>query len=165
MRAFVVTVAGLCALALWAAMILLGLTGMTHFEPQAGTVDVSNRGVARVVGCEREGPVSLNGYGYWETCQADVVWEDGRTERLTAGPGQLTPEDRDVPVVERKVGGLTKGAPAATLFRADFEPSVVLGLGSALGGLGVGGILALIFFGSTVSRTRRASPATPDRPA
>ncbi len=150
-------VAGLIALAAWAAAIMLGLTGMTHYQPQAATVDITDRGTARVVECVEEGPIGGNGIGYWSTCRADVTWDDGTSEQVTAEPGQLTPDDRgrDVPVVQRVVLGNKGGGPGTPqVYRADFEPSAVLGLGSIIAGMGLGGLLALIIFGSALSRTK-----------
>lgn len=148
-------VAGLVGLALWAAVAIAGLTGFTHFKPAAATTSVSDRGVARVADCRREGPVSVSGFGYWWLCEADVVWDSGGRQRVTVQIGQLGPDDagRDVPVVQRLVAD--KASRAAAVYRADFEPSVVLGLGSVLGGLGFGFLLFVIVFGSTLSATER----------
>lgn len=44
------------------------------------------------------------------------------------------------------------GSGAPQVYRADFEPSTVLGIGSVLAGLGVGGLIAIVIFGSTLSR-------------
>lgn len=158
MRGIARLAAGLLAIALWAAVVLVGMSGMTYFQPQSATVDVSNRGSARVADCRRTGPVSTHGIGYWWVCSADVVWESGDRQRVTVRPGQLTPDDggRDVPVVERLVLGNKGGGPGSPeVYRADFEPSAVLGLGSLLAGIGLGGLLALVVFGSTLSRTKR----------
>lgn len=72
-RRLAIAVAGVLALVVWGVAIVLGLTGMTRFQPDAGTVDVSDRGTARVVDCVSEGPVSLNGFGSWWVCQVDVT--------------------------------------------------------------------------------------------
>jgi hypothetical protein len=150
-------VAGLFAVAVWATAIMLGLTGMTHYQPQAATVEITDRGTARVVDCVEEGPIGGLGVGYWWTCQADVVWDGGERERVRAQPGQFSPDDRDldVPVVQRTVLGNKGGGPGTPqVYRADFEPSAVLGLGSMLAGIGLGGLLALIIFGAALSRTK-----------
>lgn len=163
-RRLAIAVAGVLAIVVWGVAIMLGLTGMTHYQPDAGTVSVSDRGTARVVDCVSEGPVSLNGIGSWWVCRADVTWEDGTEERKEAQPGQLTPDDRgqDVAVVERIVA--SKGGPGTPqVYRADFEPSVVFGLGSLLAGLGVGGLFAIIIFGSTLSRLDARRKDQPQR--
>lgn len=153
-------VAGLFALAILACGGLLGLTGFTRFDPSAGTNTrpVTDRGSARVADCTSRGPVSRHGFGTWWICQADVVWESGRQTRVTAEPGQLTPSDRgaEVPVVQRGEGKVRNGPDNAPVYRADFEPSVVLGLGSALGGLGIGGIGALAVLGTVAARRKKA---------
>lgn len=56
------------------------------------------RAYAVATSCERHGPVSTHGFGYWWTCQADVHWQgnsempEPRTARF------LTPEDIGKPV-------------------------------------------------------------------
>ncbi|RDI23742.1 DUF6346 domain-containing protein [Lentzea flaviverrucosa] len=151
-------VAGLFALVILGAGVLLGLTGFTKFAPAAGTTAVADRGVARVSDCTSQGPVSIRGYGTWWTCQADVVWESGRQARVTAEPGQLTPSDKgaEVPVVQRGEGEVRNGPDNPPVYRADFEPSVVLGIGAVLGGLGIGGIGALAVLGTAASRRKKA---------
>ena len=74
--------AGLFAPVILGLGVLLGLTGFTKFEPAAKAA--TDQGVARVAGCTRSGPVSIHGFGYWWTCQADVAWESGRRTRVTA---------------------------------------------------------------------------------
>jgi len=146
--------AGLFALVVLGCGVLLGLTGFTTFEPAAKAV--TDRGVARVAGCTRSGPVSIHGFGTWWTCQADVEWESGRRTRVSAEAGQLSPSDREVPVVQRGETKVRNGPGNPPVYRADFEPSVVLGVGSLLGGMGVGGIGALAVLGSVASRRRKA---------
>lgn len=138
--------------------VLLGLTGFTKFAPTAGTTAVADRGVARVTDCTSEGPVSIRGFGTWWSCQADIVWESGRQERMTAEPGQLTPSDKgsEVPVVQRGEGKVRNGSGNPPVYRTVYEPSVVLGIGSMLGGLGIGGIGALAVLGTLASRRKKA---------
>jgi hypothetical protein len=151
-------VAGLFALAILGLGVLLGLTGFTKFDPAAGTNSrpVTDRGVAQVTDCTSSGPVSRHGFGTWWICQADVTWESGRSTRVTAEPGQLTPSDKDVPVVQRGENKVRNGSGNPPVYRADFEPSVVLGLGSLLGGLAIGGIGALAVLGTVASRRKKA---------
>ncbi|MFD4674493.1 DUF6346 domain-containing protein [Lentzea sp. NPDC058450] len=151
-------VAGLFALAILAGGVLLGLTGFTKFDPAAGTKPVADSGVARVTECTGSGPVGRYGFGSWWICQADVEWKSGSTTRVTAEPGQLTPSDKgsDVPVVQRGEGKVRNGAGNPPVYRADFEPSVVLGIGSVLGGLAIGGIGALAVLGTVASRRKKA---------
>lgn len=167
-RRLAIAVAGVLALAVWGVVILLGLTGMTHYQPDAATVAVSDRGTARVVDCLSEGPVSTRGFGSWWSCRVDVTWADGTEERADAQPGQLSPDDRgqDVAVVERTVASKGGGFNSPQVYRADFEPSAVLGIGSLIAGLGIGGLLAIIIFGSTLSRldaSKRPAPEEPQR--
>ncbi|SES00792.1 DUF6346 domain-containing protein [Lentzea albida] len=150
--------AGLFALVILGAGVLLGLTGFTRFDPAAGTKAVADSGVARVTDCTSRGPVGRYGFGTWWICQADVEWESGTTTRVTAEPGQLTPSDKGtgVAVVQRGEGAVRNGSGNAPVYRADFEPSVFLGIGSVLGGLAIGGIGALAVIGSLASRRRKA---------
>ncbi|MGW6445309.1 DUF6346 domain-containing protein [Lentzea sp. NPDC055074] len=151
-------IAGLFALVILGAGVLLGLTGFTKFDPAGGTKPVADSGVARVTGCTSRGPVSRHGFGTWWICQADVEWQSGGTARVTAEPGQLTPSDQgsEVPVVQRGEGKVRNGSGNPPVYRADFEPSVVLGIGSVLGGLAVGGIGALAVLGTVASRRKKA---------
>jgi hypothetical protein len=61
-----------------------------------------------------------------------------------------------VPVVQRGESKVRNGPDNAPVYRADFEPSVVLGFGSALGGLAIGGIGALAVLGTVASRRKKA---------
>ncbi|NKE56359.1 hypothetical protein FXN61_05760 [Lentzea sp. PSKA42] len=149
-------VAGLFALAILGCGALLGMTGFSAYEPTAATTAVADRGVARVAGCTSRGPVSRHGFGTWWICQADVEWESGTRTRVTAEPGQLTPADKEVPVVQRGESKVRNGSGNPPVYRADFEPSVVLGLGSLLGGVGIGGIGALAVLGTVASRRKKA---------
>lgn len=151
-------VAGLLALAILGCGCLLGMTGFTTFEPAAAAKAVADRGVARVTGCTSSGPVSVHGFGTWWICQADVEWESGQRTRVTAEPGQLTPDDRgaEVPVVQRGESKVRNGSGNPPVYRAGFEPSVVLGIGSLLGGVGIGGIGALAVLGALASRRKKA---------
>lgn len=147
-------IAGLFALAILACGCLLGMTGFTKFDPAAKAV--ADRGVARVVSCTSSGPVSIHGFGTWWICQADVEWESGKRTRVTAEADQLTPDDKEVPVVQRGESKVRNGSGNPPVYRADFEPSVVLGLGSLLGGMGLGGIGALAVLGTVASRRKKA---------
>jgi hypothetical protein len=151
-------VAGLFALVILGCGCLLGMTGFTKFDSAAGTNTrpVTDRGVARVTGCTSSGPVSIHGFGTWWICQADVDWESGKQSRVTAEPGQLTPDDKEVPVVQRGESKVRNGSGNPPVYRADFEPSVVLGIGSLLGGMGIGAIGALAVLGTVASRRKKA---------
>lgn len=151
-------IAGMFALVVLGCGVLLGLTGFTRFDPAAGTKAVADSGVARVTGCTSNGPVSRYGFGTWWICQADVVWESGGQTRVTAEPDQLTPSDEDtgVRVVQRGENKIRNGSGNPPVYRAVYEPSVVLGIGSLLGGMGIGGIGALAVLGTVASRRKKA---------
>jgi F0F1-type ATP synthase membrane subunit c/vacuolar-type H+-ATPase subunit K len=149
-------IAGLLALAILGCGCLLGMTGFATFEPAAK--DITDRGVARVTDCTSRGPVSLSGFGTWWICRADVEWESGTRTRVTAEADQLTPDDKgtEVPVVQRGESKVRNGSGNPPVYRAGFEPSILLGLGSLLGGMGVGAIGALAVLGSVASRRKKA---------
>ena len=58
--------------------------------------------------------------------------------------------------MQRGESKVRNGSGNPPVYRADFEPSVVLGIGSLLGGMGVGGIGALAVLGSVASRRKKA---------
>lgn len=149
-------VAGVVGLVLWGTVALAGLSGLTYYKPASAAVAIGDRGTARVADCVRSGPVSFNGLGYWWECEADVVWDGGGAERVRVDVGQFTPDDRgrDIRVLQR-LEHSTKAGKVAHVYREDFEPSVLLGLGSVLGGLGIGFLLFVVVFGSTLSATER----------
>ena len=88
----------------------LWLTGVTvaisagDYRTDGGLV---RTGTARVEQCERDGPVSLDGFGYRWRCDAVVRWDDGHTGRVTVRHGQLSPADtgRQVSLGERRSRG------------------------------------------------------------
>jgi hypothetical protein len=89
----------LTAIAVLAAMIVahLLLTTVAGFYPGTGVVKSSPReqpAVATVRNCERVGPVSANGFGYWWECDVTVQMRDGRTVETAVGHSVVTPDDR-----------------------------------------------------------------------
>jgi Family of unknown function (DUF6346) len=42
--------------------------------------DARREGQATVGSCERHGPITNRGFGYWEGCDVRVVWSDGEVE-------------------------------------------------------------------------------------
>ncbi|MFC8619749.1 DUF6346 domain-containing protein [Micromonospora purpureochromogenes] len=49
---------------------------------------------ATVRQCERAGPVSGNGFGYWWECDVAVRMRDGRTVETAVGHSVVTPDDQ-----------------------------------------------------------------------
>jgi hypothetical protein len=68
-----------------AAAGLLGLA--VTFTRLAGKDfgDAQREGRAQVTSCVEHGPVSNKGFGYWQSCTATLTWDDGGTDRVTAG--------------------------------------------------------------------------------
>ncbi|MFR9731818.1 DUF6346 domain-containing protein [Saccharopolyspora sp. MS10] len=76
----------------------MGATGITTTDGVP-----TERGTARATDCERAGPVSMSGLGFWWTCEATVTWADGRSEQRTFKFSDLTPDNRTAPApVERR---------------------------------------------------------------
>jgi hypothetical protein len=44
--------------------------------------DATLRGTATVEACRRRGPVSLNGFGFYDRCTVRIVWNDGLSFRV-----------------------------------------------------------------------------------
>ncbi|GAA4619325.1 DUF6346 domain-containing protein [Saccharopolyspora hordei] len=66
---------------------------------------VTDRGTALATHCERVGPISRSGLGWYWSCEAEVTWSDGRTTREEFPSSQLTPRNttEPAPVVHRDV--------------------------------------------------------------
>ncbi|MEV7042158.1 DUF6346 domain-containing protein [Amycolatopsis sp. NPDC051061] len=81
-------------------VVVLGLwsvtaRGMVQYGPdRPSTAD----GVARVTSCDRIGPISRGGLGFYWFCTADVTTEDGRTRSARFELNELTPADIGEPV-------------------------------------------------------------------
>jgi hypothetical protein len=70
-------------------IFVLGELTMTVARYSGNDIDDAKRlGQATVVSCDRHGPIG-EGFGYWDECSADVVWDDGTIQR------QLTVDKRD----------------------------------------------------------------------
>ncbi|MGC5019704.1 DUF6346 domain-containing protein [Micromonospora sp. DT47] len=63
-------------------------TGVTKSSPREQSAE------ATVEECQRLGPVSTYGFGYWWRCDVTVRMGDGRTVRTTVGHSVVTPGDR-----------------------------------------------------------------------
>lgn len=46
--------------------------------------DARRTGQATVDACNRQGPVSNQGFGYWNRCTVTIRWDDGTTSRLVS---------------------------------------------------------------------------------
>ncbi|MEV0895569.1 DUF6346 domain-containing protein [Actinoplanes sp. NPDC049802] len=78
--------------------------------------DARVTGWATVNRCDRQGPVTNRGFGYWETCRFAVRWDDGTADdRLTSDVlFGSTDIGRDV-----RVGRLSERGPSMELARQD----------------------------------------------
>ncbi|WP_223874900.1 DUF6346 domain-containing protein [Salinispora vitiensis] len=87
------------AIALLAAIPVLYLISETlaSFYPGTGVIKsfpTERPAVATVQYCERVGPVSSNGLGYWWHCDVAVQTQDGRQVVTTVRRSIVTPADR-----------------------------------------------------------------------
>ncbi|WP_200215213.1 DUF6346 domain-containing protein [Micromonospora coerulea] len=97
----------LTALALLSGVVLsTGLAStVTSFYSGTGVIKSSPKeqsAVAMVKKCQRVGPVSVYGFGYWWRCGVTVRMSDGRTVSTTVGHSVVTPDDRGRPVEFRE---------------------------------------------------------------
>ncbi|AVT37127.1 DUF6346 domain-containing protein [Plantactinospora sp. BB1] len=76
--------------------MLLGVRNLYAGEPPRVSGERVT-GTAQVGACDRVGPVSTAGLGYWWDCEVTVTLSDGRTVSSVVGPSIVTPEDRDRP--------------------------------------------------------------------
>ncbi|MFI5490850.1 DUF6346 domain-containing protein [Micromonospora echinaurantiaca] len=97
----------LTGVAVLAAMMVINLllTTLVAFYPGTGVVKSSPReqpATATVRQCQRAGPVSTNGFGYWWECNVTVRMTDGRTVETTVNHSVVTPDDQGRPVEFRE---------------------------------------------------------------
>ncbi|MGP4018517.1 DUF6346 domain-containing protein [Saccharopolyspora sp. 5N708] len=78
-------------------LTVLGATGMTAADGMA-----SRHGTATATNCQRVGPISTSGLGFWWSCDAVVNWSDGGETRWHFGNSALTPDEPRKPVVRRE---------------------------------------------------------------
>jgi hypothetical protein len=93
--------AGAIAIAIFLGLATVGSLHKGEAPPITWVSEVA--GTASVGACERSGPVSGQGFGYWWTCEVTVRLDDGRTVRVAIDHSVVSPADRGqpVPIVER----------------------------------------------------------------
>lgn len=89
--------------------------------------DAKRTGAATVLSCQRRGPISAQGFGYVDTCQTEIKWEDGTLSRITVGNDFFDAEEVDKTIT---VGDLGTQRNRAVLARADLPPRVMLQVAS-----------------------------------
>ncbi|ATE55477.1 DUF6346 domain-containing protein [Actinosynnema pretiosum] len=147
-RKLALAIAALTGLVVWAALGALGLDGMARWQPQAALAEVAGRGTATISDCREAGGIGFR-TGWF--CVAEATWEDGTTSRVEPTPeGQFTPADqgRELAVVRRLETRPKGGDDVERVYRADFEPSLLLGFGSIVGALGAGALVTLVLLGA-----------------
>ena len=80
--------------------VLLGvnsLTNLYHGDPSPSGDVTTTRASTAIGRCDRAGPVSVSGYGYWWTCDVTLTLADGRTVTTTVDRSTVTPADRADP--------------------------------------------------------------------
>lgn len=76
-------------------VIVLGLQTIHSLYRGEPSPRSTNRiaGIGTVTGCQRVGPVTVNGFGYWWECAVVITLSDGRTVSSTVGPSVVKPSD------------------------------------------------------------------------
>ncbi len=125
----------LAAVLLGSSVTLLRLAGRDF-------ADAQRAGQAAVDSCNRHGPITNRGFGYWDRCTATITWDDGTVDRVTTD-AVFTPADIGTPV---RVGDLGEYRTSKQLAREDTPPRPWLAwIGYAVGFLGVlPGLIAVL---------------------
>ncbi len=63
--------------------ILAGVAVTLNRLAGDGMGDAPRLGQAMVNSCDRHGPITTRGFGYWDSCQVTITWADGEVERST----------------------------------------------------------------------------------
>ncbi|ASR35766.1 hypothetical protein BAY61_12995 [Prauserella marina] len=114
-------------LAVRALLALVSLTIAANTGVLSSDGVVTKRGSALATHCERVGPVSPSGLGWYWACEAEITWSDGETAHERFQNSALTPENlaHPKPVVYQSVRD------AADQIVVD-EPRPFVGLGYSL---------------------------------
>jgi hypothetical protein len=133
--AFLAGLVLLAAVLLGSSVTLLRLAGRDF-------ADAQRAGQAAVDSCNRHGPITNRGFGYWDRCTATITWDDGTVDRVTTD-AVFTPADIGTPV---RVGDLGEYRTSKQLAREDTPPRPWLAwIGYAVGFLGVlPGLIAVL---------------------
>ncbi|MDG4785252.1 DUF6346 domain-containing protein [Micromonospora sp. WMMD1102] len=75
---------------------LLGVRNLYAGEPPRVSGERVT-GTVQVGACDRVGPASAAGFGYWWYCEITVTLPDGRAVAAVVGPSVVTPDDRGRP--------------------------------------------------------------------
>ncbi|WP_139219558.1 DUF6346 domain-containing protein [Actinopolyspora alba] len=129
-----------------------------YFGTGAAGTEVSARGTAVAQQCRFAGPIAKssapkqeNVIGFGWICRARVHWNDGSVETREVSGSQLTGDDvgNRVDVVERQIDYSKGSDTRPQIYRADFEPHVLLAwssvvatclLGFVFAALGISGL-------------------------
>lgn len=78
------------------AALLTGWTAMNFRGGVPDSEDLSNRdkATATVVDCEKDGPLSVSGVGYWWTCEVDITDKEGEVSRQHLPGSRFEPADK-----------------------------------------------------------------------
>ncbi|GGN97064.1 hypothetical protein GCM10010112_88890 [Actinoplanes lobatus] len=140
----VAAMAGIAVLSLAIVGFGITLVGMSHHDFD----DAHGTGWAVVEACDRHGPVTNQGFGYWDSCRFTVRWDDGTADDDLVSDGLFASADigRDV-----RVGYLDRSADSMELAREDTPPrpwfkwiGVVVGIIGGLPLLVIGIMISLL---------------------
>jgi hypothetical protein len=73
---------GVAILLALAAVFIMGTLTVSRFTG-ADFDDASRQGTATVKSCERRGPMTTKGFGYYDRCTVDIAWNDGQNLSVT----------------------------------------------------------------------------------
>jgi hypothetical protein len=142
------TLADAFALAALTFLLAGGLTTVANLNPSLYPSQEGRDldGSATVLGCDRLGPVSVHGFGYWWRCRVEVALPDGRLVTVTMGRSIVSPDDfgRPVPVREHCEGthydDCTYGKEGDPLLAAGASGVMILAVIVALVGIYLTGV-------------------------
>ncbi|MGJ7908856.1 DUF6346 domain-containing protein [Actinopolyspora sp. H202] len=141
---------------------------LPYFGTGAAGTEVSARGTAVAQQCRFSGPITKsrapkreNVIGFGWICRARIHWNDGGVETREVSGSQLTGEDvgNRVDVVERRIDYSKGSDTRPQIYRADFEPRVLLAWGSVMATCLLGFVFAALgFSGLSRSFSRKSVP-------
>jgi hypothetical protein len=109
---------GSAALLIGILALAVGLLGGAVTLSRLAGDDVAGAerlGWATATSCTRQGPITNKGFGYWDSCTADITWDDGQVERFRYG-AVLTSADIGTQI---RVGDLGTDRSGRQLVRED----------------------------------------------
>lgn len=107
--------------------------------------DATRQGIATVEQCQRRGPISLKGFGFYDRCTVRIVWSSGLSSRVVIDdPGFIKSEN---PGDTFKIGQNSGSRGSTSYSRPELPDRGWLGwIGALVGFLGVLPLLGVFFY-------------------